>query len=181
MINQHFCVEENIAAFLILLTLNFFQKIDRSTCLKKEKKITLDLNEEFIQNKKTSIKKLNKNKKGFVYSMGSHRYGGLGLDKLEADVKFPTRITELTDIVDIAANTNVSYAINKKGKCFSWGTNYSKQLGQDTEDDYYVPTLIKSKNMDSRDVYQVSVGGQHSLFVVSEEKDEDESDTSIAT
>jgi len=112
--------------------------------------------------------------------MGSHRYGGLGLGKLEADVKFPTRISDLKDIVDIAANTNVSYAIDNKGKCFSWGTNYSKQLGQDTEDDYFVPTLIRSKNMDSRDVYTVSVGGQHSLFVVSDEKDED-SDASIAT
>ena len=106
--------------------------------------------------------------------MGSHRYGALGLGKVDADVKFPTRISELKDIVDIAANTSVSYAIDKAGKCFSWGSNYSKQLGQDTEEDYFVPTLIRSKNMDSRDVYTVSVGGQHSLFIVSEEKDDDE-------
>jgi regulator of chromosome condensation len=121
---------------------------------------------------------------GFVYSMGSHRYGGLGLGKLDADVSHPTRIADLKDIIDIAANTNVSYAIDKKGKSYSWGTNYSKQLGQDTEEDYFVPTLIKSKNMDSRDVYTVSVGGQHSLFVVSDEKDDsdqDDNDESIAT
>ena len=96
------------------------------------------------------------------------------MGKLEADVRFPTRISDLVDIIDIAANTNVSYAIDKRGKCYSWGTNYSKQLGQDTEDDYFVPTLLRSKNMDSRDVYTVSVGGQHSLFIVSEEKDEDD-------
>ena len=87
--------------------------------------------------------------------------------------KIPTKIPDLNDIVDIAANTNVSYAIDKNGKAFSWGTNYSKQLGQDSEEDYLTPTLVKSKQLDVRDVFTVSVGGQHSLFVVSEEKDED--------
>ena len=112
--------------------------------------------------------------KGFVYTMGSHRYGSLGLGKIEADMKVPTKVPDLKDIVDIAANTNVSYAIDKNGKAYSWGTNYSKQLGLDSEDDYLVPTLVSSKQVDVRDVYTVSVGGQHSLYVVSEEKDEDE-------
>jgi regulator of chromosome condensation len=110
---------------------------------------------------------------GFVYSMGSHRYGCLGLGKVDSDQKRPVKIEGLTDIIDIASNTNVSFAIHKNGKCYSWGTNYSKQLGQDTEDDYFVPTLVNSKQLDVRDVYTVSVGGQHSLFVASEEKDED--------
>jgi len=110
---------------------------------------------------------------GNVYSMGSHRYGCLGLGKIETDVAKPNKITELADIVDIAANTNTSYAIDKHGKCFSWGTNYSKQLGQDDEEDYYVPTLVKSKHLDSRENYAVSIGGQHSLFIVSEEKEKD--------
>lgn len=110
---------------------------------------------------------------GRVYSMGSHRYGGLGLGKIEADVGFPTIIPNLTDIIDIAANTNTSYAINSHGKCFSWGTNYSKQLGQDDEEDYYEPTLVKSKQVDARDVRAVSIGGQHSLVLVSEEKEVD--------
>ncbi|CAF0880162.1 unnamed protein product [Brachionus calyciflorus] len=111
--------------------------------------------------------------KGFVYAMGSHRYGSLGLNKIESDVKKPTKIPDLKDIVDIAANTNVSYAVDKNGKVYSWGTNYSKQLGLDTEEDYLVPTLVASKQVDVRDVYTVSVGGQHALYVVSEEKDED--------
>jgi regulator of chromosome condensation len=114
---------------------------------------------------------------GNVYSMGSHRYGGLGLGSVDADVKRPVKIEGLADVIDIAANTNVSFAVDKHGKVFSWGTNYSKQLGQDTEDDYFVPTLLKSKQLDVRDGYLVSVGGQHSLLVAGEEKDEDESDT----
>ncbi|RNA13003.1 regulator of chromosome condensation isoform X2 [Brachionus plicatilis] len=108
---------------------------------------------------------------GFVYAMGSHRYGSLGLGKIDADVKLPVKIDELKDIVDIAANTNVSYAIDKSGKAYCWGTNYSKQLGLDTEDDYLTPNKLASKQIDVRDVYTVSVGGQHTLFVVSEEKD----------
>lgn len=114
---------------------------------------------------------------GFVYSMGSHRYGGLGLGKIDADLKAPQKINDLKDIVDIAANTNVSYAIDKYGKVLNWGTNYSKQLGQDTEDDYFVPTLLNSRQLETRDVYTVSIGGQHSLFIVSEEKDKDEQDS----
>lgn len=106
---------------------------------------------------------------GRVYSMGSHRYGGLGLGKIEADISFPTIIPNLTDVVDIAAATNVSYAITKEGKCLSWGTNYSRQLGQDDEEDYYVPTIVCSKQVDSRKVLAVSVGGQHSLFIMSDE------------
>lgn len=106
--------------------------------------------------------------------MGSHRYGCLGIgSSVTADVSLPTRVGDLTDIIDIAANTNVSFAINKQGKVYSWGTNYSKQLGQDSEEDYLTPTLVKSKNLDVRDAFAVSIGGQHTLFVVSDEKDED--------
>jgi regulator of chromosome condensation len=111
---------------------------------------------------------------GHVYSMGSHRYGSLGLGTVDADVHIPTLIPNLDDVVDIAANTNVSYAVKKSGKVYSWGTNYSKQLCQDTEDDYLEPTLVKSKNFDVRNVYMVDIGGQHSLFVASDEKDEDD-------
>lgn len=114
---------------------------------------------------------------GRVYALGSHRYGGLGLGKIDADAQTPVRIESLgSDIVDIAANTNVSYAINKAGRVFSWGTNYSKQLGQDTEEDYLTPTPLQSKQMDVRDVYAVSVGGQHALFVAGEEKPQMEAD-----
>ena len=105
--------------------------------------------------------------------MGSHRYGCLGIGAVDADVTLPSRVPDLTDIVDIAANTNVSFAIDKKGKVHCWGTNYSKQLGLDTEDDFLTPQLVKSKQLDVRDAYTVSIGGQHTLFVVSDEKDDD--------
>lgn len=111
--------------------------------------------------------------KGNVYTMGSHRYGCLGLDKIEADVNAPTKVAGVSDIIDIAANTNVTIAISKSGKAYSWGTNYSKQLGLDTEDDYWVPTLVKSKQLDVREVFTASVGGQHSLLVAGEESDMD--------
>lgn len=111
---------------------------------------------------------------GQVYSMGSHRYGCLGLGKIDFDVGRPTLIPNLNDIIDIAADTNTSYAIDKFGKTYSWGTNYSKQLGQDDEEDYFVPTLVKSKQLDARSCYAVSIGGQHSLFIVSEEQDASE-------
>lgn len=110
---------------------------------------------------------------GNVYALGSHRFGSLGLGKIEADVSKPTLIPTLKDIVDIAANTSASYAVDKYGKTYSWGSNYTKQLGQDTEDDYFVPTKVSSRHLDQRDVYAVSIGGQHALIIVSDEKDED--------
>jgi regulator of chromosome condensation len=109
--------------------------------------------------------------KGKVYSIGSHRYGCLGIGDIKEDVQKPLQIASLTDIVDISANTSVSYAINKYGKVFSWGSNYSKQLGHDNEDDYLQPERVSSKQIDCRDVYSVSVGGQHTLFIASDEKD----------
>jgi alpha-tubulin suppressor-like RCC1 family protein len=109
---------------------------------------------------------------GHVYSVGSHRYGSLGLGKIEADCKTPLQITDLKDIIDIAANTNVSYAIDKFGKVYSWGTNYSKQLGHDDEEDYWEPKQVSSKQVDVRNVYRASVGGQHTLFIMSEEIEE---------
>ncbi len=102
--------------------------------------------------------------------MGSHRYGSLGLGKIESDSSKPALIKDLKNIIDIAANTNVSYAINKFGKAFSWGTNYSKQLCHDDEEDYWSPLKICSKQVDVRDVYTASVGGQHTLLIMSEEK-----------
>ena len=115
---------------------------------------------------------------GRVYAVGSHRYGSLGLGKIEADLAKPQLIPGLKNIIDIAANTNVSYAIDASGKVFSWGTNYSKQLGQDTEDDYFEPTPLVSRNMDARDIFSVSVGGQHAMFIASEEKPQNKMDHS---
>ena len=89
---------------------------------------------------------------------------------MEADCSTPAIIKNLKDIIDIAANTSVSYAIDKFGKAFSWGSNYSKQLCHDDDGDYWEPELVMSKQIDCRDVYKVSVGGQHTLFIVSEEK-----------
>jgi regulator of chromosome condensation len=103
--------------------------------------------------------------------MGSHRYGSLGLGKIDCDTTMPILIKDLKNIIDIAANTNVSYAIDKLGNAYSWGTNYSKQLCHDDEEDYWSPMKITSKQVDIRDVYTASVGGQHTLFLMSEEKD----------
>ena len=105
--------------------------------------------------------------------MGSHRYGSLGQGKVEVDSSRPQLIDGLNNIVNIGANTSVSYAVDKNGNAFSWGSNYSKQLCHDDEEDYWQPERVKSKQCEVRDVYEVSVGGQHSLFLMSEEKSKD--------
>lgn len=104
--------------------------------------------------------------------MGSPRYGTLGVGKIDADINVakPLHIKELKNIVDIAASNNVSFAIDNYGKLYSWGANYTKQLAQDDEEDYLSPVIVCSKQVDVRDVYSVSAGGQHTLFIMSDEK-----------
>lgn len=91
------------------------------------------------------------------------------MGKIDKDSSIPTWIKDLKGIVNIHANTSVSYALDEKGNAFSWGSNYSKQLCHDDEEDYWAPEKVQSKQVDIREVYDVSVGGQHTLFVMSEE------------
>jgi regulator of chromosome condensation len=101
---------------------------------------------------------------GNVYGLGRSDDGRLGHNLL-SDVTIPKQIDHLTDIVDIAAGGSVSFAINNIGEIYSFGMGNTCQIGHGN-DDILIPTIIKSKQLEKRSIQQISVGAQHTLFLV---------------
>lgn len=110
---------------------------------------------------------------GQVYSLGRKEYGRLGLGEDCEDVAKPTLVSAFKDkkVVDISCEGNVSYAVTSDGEVYSWGMGSNMQLGMgDDDEDLWVPTKIKGKALENREVKSVSAGGQHTVLLVSEAK-----------
>jgi alpha-tubulin suppressor-like RCC1 family protein len=103
---------------------------------------------------------------GHVYGLGRGDDGRLGCEHVH-DVIRPNRIEHLNDVVDIAAGGSVSFARDNRGQIFSFGMGDTCQTGHGNED-IFVPTLIKGKQLEQRSIQQISVGAQHTLFLVTE-------------
>ncbi|CAF2910630.1 unnamed protein product [Rotaria sp. Silwood2] len=104
---------------------------------------------------------------GYVYGLGRSDDGRLG-NNLNNDIIIPKQIDNLTNIIDIAAGGSVSFVINNYGEIYSFGMGDTCQIGHGNED-IFVPTLIKSKQLEQRKIQQISVGAQHTLFLVKED------------
>ncbi|CAF0765574.1 unnamed protein product [Rotaria sordida] len=104
---------------------------------------------------------------GYVYGLGRSDDGRLG-NNLINDIIIPKQIDNLTNIIDIAAGGSVSFVINKYGQIYSFGMGDTCQIGHGNED-IFIPTLIKCKQLEKRKIQQISVGAQHTLFLVKED------------
>jgi regulator of chromosome condensation len=104
---------------------------------------------------------------GNVYGLGRSDDGRLGNNSV-TDIIIPKKILNLTNILDIAAGGSVSFAINNHGEIYSFGMGDTCQTGHGNED-IFLPTLIKGKQLENRKIQQISVGAQHTLFLVKEE------------
>lgn len=106
--------------------------------------------------------------KGRVYACGRHEYGRLGLGRITEDPAQPTLIDSLPgQIVDIACSVTASYAVSARGELYSWGGS-SPELGlgeEANEQDYWEPTLIKSKLMSRFQCLRVTAGSSHCLLL----------------
>lgn len=108
--------------------------------------------------------------KGRVYALGRGEYGRLGLGKeFDKDANDPTVIKEGLEglnIVEISCGTAVSFAVDSKGKAFSWGMGTNGQLGHEEEDeDSWVPEKVIGKQVANRQVLKISGGGQHTVLL----------------
>ncbi|CAF1419130.1 unnamed protein product [Adineta steineri] len=103
---------------------------------------------------------------GYVYGIGRSDDGRLGNNHIN-DVIIPKQIDKLINIVDIAGGGCVSFAINNSGEIYSFGMGDTCQTGHGNND-IFVPTLVKGKQLEERKIRQISVGAQHTLFLVSE-------------
>lgn len=104
---------------------------------------------------------------GNVYGLGRSDDGRLGMN-VTNDVIIPKQIDYLSNISDIAAGGSVSFVINHCGQIYSFGMGDTCQIGHGSED-IFVPTLIKSKQLEQRTIQQISVGAQHTLFLVQQD------------
>jgi len=103
---------------------------------------------------------------GNVFCLGRSEYGRLGLGEGVGDANKATAVSKVgSDCTGIACGTAVSYAIGKDGGCFSWGMGTNGQLGTGEEDDVWDPSVMKSKQLEGKEVLAVSSGGQHTVMI----------------
>jgi len=107
---------------------------------------------------------------GEVCVVGRSEYGRLGLGEDTTDVTEPTALATIGECRAVACGTSVSYAVTKAGALYSWGMGTNGQLGTGEEEDVWEPKLMKSKQLEGREVLAVSSGGQHTIILVRDSK-----------
>lgn len=103
---------------------------------------------------------------GYVYGLGRSDDGRLGTNQT-LDIIQAKQIPNLQNIVDIAAGGSVSFALTHLSEIYSFGMGDTCQTGHGI-DDIFIPTIVKSKQLINRQIQQISVGAQHTLFLVNE-------------
>ena len=122
---------------------------------------------------------------GKVYTWGHNNYGQLGTGDTRAKY-IPVEVEGLKDIVQVEAYGNTTYAIDKYGKVYVWGSGYTKapELYQNidekildangnmliTESKYIYDLSTKSYYWGVNDVIQVVAGSNHYLALTAEGK-----------
>ncbi|KAL7621885.1 hypothetical protein AAE478_007385 [Parahypoxylon ruwenzoriense] len=71
----------------------------------------------------------------------------------------------------VAAGTDTSFALDEKGKVYSWGFSANYQTGQGTTDDIEAPTMIDNSAIRDRNIVWAGAGGQYSI-VAAENNDD---------
>jgi alpha-tubulin suppressor-like RCC1 family protein len=107
---------------------------------------------------------------GRVYSWGSNTYGILGNGSTN-NSNVPVEVVDNllnedgNKIIKINAGFSHSLALGENGKVYSWGYNNNGQLGDGTTNNRNVPVLVADGdiNFRSKNIVQISSGGNHSL------------------
>lgn len=104
---------------------------------------------------------------GTVWTWGSNSSGGLGIGTSD-DVPHPVpvQVPGLTNIVAISGGYSHYMALKSDGTVWTWGENYTGQLGNDTESNSYSPVQVivpGGTNEYLSGVTSIAAGGYHSL------------------
>ncbi|EDW50636.1 regulator of chromosome condensation [Drosophila sechellia] len=103
--------------------------------------------------------------------VGRPEYGRLGLGDVKDVVEKPTIVKKLTEkIVSVGCGEVCSYAVTIDGKLYSWGSGVNNQLGVGDGDDELEPIVVVSKNTQGKHMLLASGGGQHAIFLVKADK-----------
>lgn len=98
---------------------------------------------------------------GTVWAWGDNWAGQLGIGTSGAPQLTPVQVTDLTDVVSIAAGDFHTVAVKRDGTVWTWGYNYSSQLGHHSTDNVNVPYPVDGVSGATTAV----AGGQHTLVI----------------
>ncbi len=101
---------------------------------------------------------------GTVWAWGWNGFGQLGNGTRTNSNTTPLEISELTDIVAVAAGSYHSIALKAGGTVWAWGSNKYGQLGDGTITDSTTPVQVSGIT----DVTAIEAGGEHSLALKSD-------------
>ena len=106
---------------------------------------------------------------GSVVALGRGDCGRLGQGD-EAHHDTPVAVPGVTAASKVVAGASVSYAISApSGAAYGWGFGENLQLTTGSEDDCLSPVRLTGRQLESRKVLDVSVGGQHILILATDE------------
>jgi alpha-tubulin suppressor-like RCC1 family protein len=95
---------------------------------------------------------------GTVFSWGNHQFGALGGGTTTSPRENPQLITTLTNIGQISAGVNTSYALSTDGRTlWSWGRNLNGQLGLGNFTDRDTPQSINLTTILANDEYIIKI------------------------
>lgn len=100
---------------------------------------------------------------GQLYAQGNCFHGALGNGTTESYVKNMTRVACDTKFKDVSAGHYVSAGIDTSGKVWTWGSNFSGELGQDSKAKFCVKPGLVQAALQDKVVKKISVGAHHML------------------
>ena len=108
------------------------------------------------------------NRSGEVWAWGSNEFGRLGQGDADLDVsKLPIKVLQLQNVVDVRAGKEHSLALTGDGRVWSWGANFSGQLGDSTGRTRTLPVEVVFPLSDVR-IVAIEASNNHSFALDSE-------------
>lgn len=98
-------------------------------------------------------------KDGTVWGTGNNDYEQLGQEDPHKHYRFPVRVPDLKNVIDISAGMVHSMALKNDGKVWAWGLNLNGELG----DGSYISSRFPVKVKNLYDVIKISAGDMFSL------------------
>lgn len=100
---------------------------------------------------------------GTVWAWGNNEYGQLGAVTAQVDNPIPVQVSNLQNIIAIAAGDYHSLALGSDGRVWSWGRNNKGQLGDGSRDKKSTPVQLSEPN----NIVALDAGDLHSLALSS--------------
>jgi alpha-tubulin suppressor-like RCC1 family protein len=98
-----------------------------------------------------------------IWTWGDNYYGQLGDGTTDYDRSYAKRIDETTLATTIAAGNNHALALTTGGNVAAWGSNYSGQVGNKTNNDQPTPHGVLGETFPITGITKISANGNSSF------------------